>query len=68
MCTCVAFGGHSTLTNLAFADDAVIVEDFQEVLAIALQAMYEKIKLLGLQVFRAKTKVRVFGNSQDATR
>ena len=52
------------ITDLVFADDAAI---FAEVLVMALEALHEKLKPLGLKVFWAKTKVQVFRGVLDGT-
>lgn len=64
---CGASVGNTTVTDLVFADDAVILAESLEVLVLALEALHEEAKPLGLQVSWAKTKVQVFGGLLDET-
>ena len=50
-----------------FADDAAIFTESLEVLVMALDALHEEVKPLGLKVSWAKTKVQVFGGVLDET-
>ena len=52
---------------IVFADDAAIFAESLEVLVMALEALHEEVKLLGIKVSWAKTKVQVFGGVQDET-
>ena len=58
---CGASVGNTKITDLVFADDAVIFAESLEVLVMALEALHELAKPLGLQVSWTKTKVQVFG-------
>ena len=53
--------GNTKITDLVFADDAPIFAESLEVLVMALEALHEEVKPLGLKVSWAKTKVQVFG-------
>ena len=64
---CGASVGNTEITDLVFADDAVIFVESLEVLVMALEALHEEVKPLGLQVSWAKTKVQVFGGLLDGT-
>ncbi|KAG0714021.1 hypothetical protein GWK47_014949 [Chionoecetes opilio] len=54
---CGAFVGNTKITDLVFADDAVIFAESLEVLVMALEALQEEAKPLGLEVSWLKTKV-----------
>ena len=58
---CEASVGNTKITDLVFADDAVIFAESLEVLVMALEALHEKTKTSGRQVSWPKTKVQVFG-------
>ena len=62
---CGADIGNTRITDLDFADDAVIFAESLEVLVLALEALHEGAKPLGLQVSWIKTKIQVFGNLLD---
>ena len=64
---CGASVGNTKITDLVFADDAVILAESLEVLVLALEALHEDAKPLGLQVSWPKTKVQVFGGLLDET-
>ena len=64
---CGASVGNAKITDLVFADDAVIFAESLEVLVMALEALHEETKPLGLQVSWPKTKVQVFGGLLDET-
>ena len=64
---CGASVGNTTVTDLVFADDAVILAESLEVLVLALETLHEETKPLGLQVSWTKTKVQVFGGLLDET-
>ena len=55
------------MTDLVFADDAVIFAESLKVLIMVLEALHEEAKPLGLQVSWPKTKVQVFGGLLDET-
>ncbi|KAG0724373.1 putative uncharacterized transposon-derived protein F52C9.6 [Chionoecetes opilio] len=59
--------GNTKFTDLVFADDAIIFAESVEVLAVALEALHEEAKPLGLEVSWLKTKVQVFGGLLDET-
>ncbi|KAG0727910.1 hypothetical protein GWK47_033618 [Chionoecetes opilio] len=56
---CGASVGNTKITDLVFADDAVIFAESLEVLVMALEALHEEPKPLGLEVSWLKTKVQV---------
>ena len=58
---CGASVGNIKITDLVFADDAAISTESVEVLVMALEALHEEVKALGLKVSWAKTKVQNFG-------
>ena len=62
---CGADIGNTRITDLDFADDAVIFAESLEVLVLALEALHEEAKPLGLKVSWIKTKIQVFGNLLD---
>ncbi|KAG0716212.1 putative uncharacterized transposon-derived protein F52C9.6 [Chionoecetes opilio] len=62
---CGASLGNTKITDLVFADDAVIFAESLEVLVMALEALHEEAKPLGLEVSWLKTKVQVFGDLLD---
>ena len=64
---CGASVGNTKITDLVFADDAAIFAESLEVLVMALEALHEEVKPLGLKVSWAKTKVQVFGGVLDET-
>ncbi|KAG0714672.1 hypothetical protein GWK47_013640 [Chionoecetes opilio] len=55
---CEASLGNTKITDLVFADDAVIFAESLEVLVMALEALHEEAKPLGLEVSWLKTKVQ----------
>ncbi|KAG0720368.1 hypothetical protein GWK47_048652 [Chionoecetes opilio] len=55
---CGASLGNTKITDLVFADDAVIFAESLEVLGMALEALHEEAKPLGLEVSWLKTKVQ----------
>ena len=59
--------GNTEITDLVFADDAAIFAESLEVLVMALEALHEKVKSLGLRVSCVETKVQVFGGVLDKT-
>ncbi|KAG0718569.1 Sphingomyelin phosphodiesterase 3 [Chionoecetes opilio] len=62
---CGASVGNTKITDLVFADDAVIFAESLKVLVMALEALHEEAKPLGLEVSWLKTKVQVFGDLLD---
>ncbi|KAG0716716.1 Serine/threonine-protein kinase pelle [Chionoecetes opilio] len=62
---CGASVGNTKITDLVFADDAVIFAESLEVLVMALEALHEEAKPLKLEVSWLKTKVQVFGDLLD---
>ncbi|KAG0719084.1 hypothetical protein GWK47_007392 [Chionoecetes opilio] len=60
---CGASVGNTKITDLVFADDAVIFAESLEILVMALEALHEEAKPLGLEVSWLKTKVQ---NTQDS--
>ncbi|KAG0724278.1 Sodium-coupled monocarboxylate transporter 1 [Chionoecetes opilio] len=62
---CGASVGNTKITDLVFADDAVIFAESLEVLVMALEALHEEAKPLGLEVSWLKTLVQVFGDLLD---
>ncbi|KAG0716601.1 LINE-1 reverse transcriptase [Chionoecetes opilio] len=62
---CGASVGNTKITDLVFADDVVIFAESLEVLVMALEALHEEAKPLGLEVSWLKTKVQVFGDLLD---
>ncbi|KAG0718504.1 Troponin T [Chionoecetes opilio] len=56
---CGASVGNTKITDLVFADDAVIFAESLEVLVMALEALHEEAKPLGLEVSWLKTKVQL---------
>ena len=62
---CGASIGNTKITDLVFADDAD--DESLEVLVVALEALHEEVKPLGLKVSWAKTKIQVFGGVLDET-
>ena len=62
---CGASVGNFKVTDLDFADDAVILAESLEVLVLALETFQEEAKPLGLKVSWVKTKIQVFGDLLD---
>ena len=60
---CGASADKTDITDLVYADDAVICAVSLEVLVKALEALHKEVKPLGLEVSWAKNKVQVFGGS-----
>ena len=58
---------NTKIIDLVFADDALIFAESLVILVIALKALHEEAKPLGLQVSWPKTKVQVFGGLLDET-
>ena len=55
------------ITDLVFADDAAVFAESLEVLVMALEALHDEVKRLGLTASWVKTKVQVFGGVLDET-
>ena len=53
--------GNTKITDLVFADNAVVFTKSLEVLMMDLEALHEEAKPLGLQVSWSKTNIQVFG-------
>ncbi len=64
---CGASIGDNWVTDLAFAEDAVILSESFGVLVLALEAQHEETKPLVLQVSWTKTNVQAFGGLFDYT-
>ncbi|KAG0724748.1 LINE-1 retrotransposable element ORF2 protein [Chionoecetes opilio] len=62
---CGASVGSTKITDLVLADDVVIFAESLVVLVMALEALHEEAKPLGLEVSWLKTKVQVFGDLLD---
>lgn len=62
---CKASIGNTRITDLVFADYAIILAKSLNVLALALEALRNGAKLLGFSVSLAKTKVQVLGGLMD---
>ena len=62
---CRAYVGNTEIIGLVFADDVAIFAESLYVLVMALEALHDEVKPLGLKVSWAKTKVQVFGGVQD---
>ena len=62
---CGASVGNTKITDLVFADDGAIFAESLEVLVMALEALHEEVKPLGLTVSWAK--VQVFEGVLDET-
>ena len=60
---CGASVGNTEITDLVFADGAVIFAESLEVLVMVV-ALHEEVKPLGLKVSWAKTKVQVYWMKQ----
>ncbi|KAG0712241.1 hypothetical protein GWK47_018914 [Chionoecetes opilio] len=55
---CGAYLGNTNITDLVFADDAVIFAESLEVLVMALEALHEEAKPLGLKVSGSRPRSR----------
>ena len=62
---CGASVSNTKITDLVFADDTVIFAKSLEVLMMALKALHEEAKPLGLKISWPKTKVQVFRGLLD---
>ena len=63
---CVASVGNTEITDL-FADNATIFAESLKALAMALEALHDGVKPLGLKVSWAKIKAKVSGGVLDKT-
>ena len=63
---CGASFGNVRVTDLDFADDAVIFAETVDILAEALESLSEEAEPLGLCVSWAKTKIQAFGDILDS--
>ena len=57
---CGSSVNNTETADFVFADDAVISAESLAILVVALEALHEEVKPLGLEVSWAKTKVQVF--------
>ena len=64
--SCVALFGNVKISDLDFADDAVIFADTLDIVLGALEVVNEESELLGLQVSWVKTKSQAFNDILDA--
>ena len=64
--SCGASFGEVQVTDLDFADDAVIFAETVDALTEALEALSEESEPLGLRVSWIKTKIQAFGDILDA--
>ncbi|KAG0713027.1 Transposon TX1 uncharacterized protein [Chionoecetes opilio] len=62
---CGASVGNTKITDLVFADDEVIFAESLKVLVMALEALHEEAKPLGLEVSWLKTKVQSYEGYLD---
>lgn len=60
---CGASVSNIKVTDIVFADDAVILMESLEILMMALKTLHEETNSLVLQISWGKTKVQVHGNS-----
>ena len=60
--SCGASFGNVKISDLDFADDAVIFAEILEILLVALQVLNEESELLGLRVSSVKTKIQAFND------
>ena len=63
---CGASFGDVRITDLDFADDAVIFAETLDVLTVTLETLSEEAEPLGLRVSWIKTKIQEFGSILDA--
>ena len=63
---CGASFGEVEITDLDFADDAVIFAEAVDILTEALETLSEEAEPLGLRVSWIKTKIQAFGDLLDA--
>jgi hypothetical protein len=65
--SCGVSFGDVRITDLDFADDAVIFAETVDILIEALESLSEEAEPLGLRVSWVKTKIQVFGDVLDDT-
>ena len=63
--SCGASFGNVKISDLDFADDAVILAKMLDILFVALEALNEESELLGLWVSWVKTKIEAFNDILD---
>ena len=63
---CDASFGNVNISDLDFADNAVIFAETLDIFLGALEVQNEESELLGLQVFWVKTKIQAFNDIFDA--
>ena len=64
--SCGASFGNGKISDLEFADDAIIFAETLDILLGALEVLNEKLELLGLRVSSVKTKIQAFIDILDA--
>ena len=64
--SCGASFGNATISDLDFADDAVIFAETLDILLGALEVLNEESEPLGLRVSWVKTKIQAFNDILDA--
>ncbi len=64
--SCGASFGNVKISDLDFADDAVIFADTLDVLLVTLEVLNEESEPLGLRVSWVKTKIQAFNDILDA--
>ena len=64
--SCSASFWNVKISDLDFADDAVIFAEMLHILMVALKALNEESEPLGLRVFWVKTKIHAFNDILDA--
>ena len=64
--SCGASIGNVKISDLDFAEDAVIFAETLDILLGALKVLNEELELLGLQISWVKTKIQPFNDILDA--
>ena len=64
--SCIASFGNVKISDLDFADDAVIFAETLDILLAALEVLNEQSEPLGLQFPWVKTKIQAFNDILDA--
>ena len=64
--SCGASFGNVKISDLDFADDAVVFEDTLDILLQSLEVLNEESEPLGLWVSLVKTKIQAFNDILDA--
>ena len=64
--SCDASFGNVKISDLDFADDAVIFAETLDIILGALEVLNEELEPLGLQVYWVKTKIQAFNDILDA--